>query len=391
MMLRKINKPSLFFRMPNDIRHHTYGLSRFIYISVLLIISMLLLNYLFYSVYMLTGDAFVDSDAKVLSLEYDGQIEDIYVENGDKVTKNQELFSFDSLEYRSEFLKTVNEYLKIMTKRQEIDVDVEKLGAYIDVSGNYLKSIKEALVTLDRIKKSGNVTLDRYLNEKTREYNASRDFTGYNAELEAKKKAYEELHQIIETSEKTLSYFVNNYAEGNKNSPVAGTVGELSVQPGGIVKKGNVVMKVYYGKRYLSVLFESSFIGKKIGDPVIVYFPNGAHFTTGRIVDIGNFSQELPEEIRPRYRPPGRREVARVLVDAEYLENQDILGTARVYKPVGLNLLCSLLSCKSDLIDKYKEYMNDREIIQKQTKTDRLNQNNYLKNTNQKIETSSRG
>lgn len=376
-MLRRIKKPSVINKMPSDIRHHTFGLSRIIYIIILCILIFAFLNYLFYDFYMVKGDSFVDADNESIALEYTARINEVFVEDGDEVKKGQILFHFDSSEFRQQLLKATSDYSDVATKKNALDASINRLKAVIEATKTYLGSVGEAKTMLEKLKKQGNTSTDRLLTEKTREFQAFRDLLSYEAEFKSSEQAYQELDRVYNVSKEVFENMLEIFKNGEKISPVDGVIGGLAIQEGTVIKDATPIAKVYYGPRFLSAFLEPAVVDCQEGDPIIVSFRKGS-FAIGRVVDIGHYTTVIPEEIKPRYRPPGRRLLARILVNQDTLKNLDIMDMASVYKPVGLGTVCAVTGCNAHLMEEYKEYLKGRSERQKRKLSESQEKNKYL-------------
>lgn len=369
--MRRIKKPSMLYKTPQDIRRHSFGVAKYVYLSILLLFVFIILNYIFYPAYLLNGDGFVLSERETVALEYDAKVKLLLVENGETVEAGQSLFLHDSLYYKSVFIKSTTDYADILMKYHKFLSDMNKLKAQITASKEYSQFVETNKKKLDQLY-SGHVTdIDRVLNETTRLYESNKDLLTLKAEYESTIKAFDQLKDVVGLSSKTLSDMIEEFNDGLVKTPVSGVVGGLSITPGTVVLKGEPIMELYYGRRYISVLFEESFIEHKVGDPVIVYIP-GKKFKVGRIVDVGAYSAKLPEEIKPKYRPPGRRSIATVLVEQDVLKDMDIMTVVEVFKPAGLDTFCMVFNCKDELIDEFRETIKarkdrDREILRHYT------------------------
>jgi prefoldin subunit 5 len=316
---------------------------------------------MFYPYYLLVGDGFVDSDYETIALEHDARIDEVFVENGDEVKCGQTLIRFDSSSFRAQLLKSLSDYTEVSAKHQSLTSSIERLKSVIDITKKYLGEVDEADKIINQLKKTGDASTDRILSEKTRQFNAYRDYLGNQAELTASTKALQELQSVFVVAKEALLNLVNSFEKGEKRASINGVVGGLSIHQGTIVSKGSSIAKVYYGKKYITVFFESSHVSIKEEDPVIVSFHSGT-YEIGRVVDISHYTEELPEEIKPRYRPPGRRLLARVLIDSNILEPKDIMEISSVYKPIGMGLICSIINCKAYLLEDYKVYLKERDL-----------------------------
>ncbi len=382
MILKRIKKPSIVHKMPQDIRHHTFGLSRILYLLMLLMIVGFILNYIFSSYYLLSGDGFVDSEEETVSLEYDALIEDVFVENGDKVKAGNPIFSYDSIEFRTLLLKSYTDYAEIVTKRQSLNSNISRLKASIDASEDFFKNIEKARKVLDGLDKKGYTTTERVLTEEAREFTVLRDMLQFKAELASNLKALDEINLVVSSSQALVKNLVEEYSAGIKYATYDGVIARSNHYPGSVVKKGDPIMKFYYGPKYLTVLFEDSHVKKAVGDPVIVTLNGGAITTVGHIAFMGEYSADLPDEIKPRYRPPGRRNVGQVVIDEKIIEHQEMLSLAKVYKPMGMSYVCQFLDCNKskNLIDKYNTFMDaKKEKSEKRLEALRVKNKEFIK------------
>ena len=364
--MQKIKKPSMVYKTPQDVRKHSLGIAKYVYLSILAFFVFVILNYIFYPAYILNGDGFVLSERENIALEYDAKVKLILVGNGERVTEGQSLFLHDSIDFKTSLIKSSTEYADVLIKFQGYVTELDKLRAQIDASEDYFDFVERNKKKLDELYKGRITDIDRVLNETTRLHESNKDLMGLKAEFDSANKAYNKLREVVGLSGRALTDMIDDFNDGLVKTPVSGIVGGLRIAPGSIVKKGDTIIELFYGKRFLSILFEESFVSFDLGDPVIVYIP-GHKMTVGRIVDIGAYSARLPEEIKPKYRPPGRRRLATVLVDGELLKDLDIMTVVEAYKPVGLETYCKVFDCHDEYVDEYREFVKDKRARQLET------------------------
>lgn len=357
--MQKIKKPSMVYKTPQDVRRQSLGIAKYVYLSILAFFIFVILNYIFYPAYLLNGDGFVLSERENVALEYDAKVKLILVHNGDRVEAGQSLFLHDSLYFKTALMKSSTEYASTLIKFQGYVTELDKLKAQIDASEDYFDFVQKNKNKLDSLYKGRITDIDRVLNETTRLHESNKDLLGLRAEYESANKAYSKLRDVVGLSGRALTDMIDEFNDGLVKTPVSGIVGGLNIAPGSVVEKGETILELHYGKRFLSVMFEESFVSFDLGDPVIVYIP-GHKMVIGRIVDIGAYSARLPEEIKPKYRPPGRRRLATVLVDQDVLKNLDIMTVVEAYKPVGLETYCSIFDCHDEYLQEYKESVQEK-------------------------------
>lgn len=364
--MQKIKKPSMVYKTPQDVRRHSFGVAKYVYLSILAFFVFVILNYIFYPAYILNGDGFVLSERENIALEYDAKVKLILVGNGDRVEAGDSLFLHDSIDFKTGLIKSSTEYADTLIKFQSYVTELNKLRAQIRASKAYFDFVEKNKKKLDELYRGRITDIDRVLNETTRLYESNKDLMGLKAEFESANKAYDQLRQVVGLSGRALTDMIDEFNDGLVKTPVSGIVGGLRIAPGSIVKKGDTIIELFYGKRFISILFEESFVSFDLGDPVMVYIP-GHRMTIGRIVDIGAYSARLPEEIKPKYRPPGRRRLATVLIEEGHLKDLDIMTVVEAYKPVGLEAYCKVFDCHPELIDEYREFVAEKRARQLET------------------------
>lgn len=338
-MKRVIRRPALPYRAVEDTRREPLRFGKYVYMVVIAGLLLFLLDRAFGYLYLLQGDGFVYAPNRAVALEYDATIRSFDVQNGDVVQAGAPLLQYDSVWFRNRVLDLATRIGASQNELSDARVQAARLDAAIESTRGevaFSRNLQQASLTLsDR----GLISNERLSDLVHRHHQAERTLL----ELEA---ARNQLADEVPVLEESLARVDRHYAElligfgdGVVTAPQSGVVANLRVNAGAVVTAGNAILDVFGDDRYLlAYLDDRSPIDYARGDRVLVRFP-GQGFAIGRIADLTAVADRLPEEFQPRFTTVDRSRLVRIEVDDARLDTASMLGTVRLYKPLGLETI----------------------------------------------------
>jgi len=338
-MKRVVKRPVLPYRAVEDTRREPVRFGKYVYLLVIAGLLMFLFDRAFGYLYLLQGDGFVYAPNRAVALEYDATIRALDVRNGDVVQAGAPLLRYDSVWFRNRTLELATQIGRFQSELSDARVQAARLDAAIDSSRNevvFTRTVQDQSLSLsDR----GLISNERLSDLVHRFHEAERTLL----ELEA---ARDQLADEIPVLEASLARVERHYAEllagfgdGLVTAPQSGVVANLRINAGAVVTAGNAILDVFGGERYLlAYLDDRSPIDYARGDRVLVRFP-GQGFAIGRIADATAVADRLPEEFQPRFTTVDRSRLVRIEVDDARLDTASMLGTVRLYKPLGFETM----------------------------------------------------
>jgi len=357
--MKQIKRSQSFYRVTEDERKDSFRFGRYLYFIILLTIIGLIFHILFSSLYLAEGQGFVSSDHTVIALEHDSTVQALMVENGDTIQAGQELLFFDSTDFRKELVDLALKRASLSRDFNEKVISRAALDTKIKASKQYHKIMQEVKKGIYKLRKQGLALNSRITQEEERAYEALSSMLEFSADKKEINQQIASLERDLHIAKAHIDELLENFRRGLFVSPVSGVVGNINANNGSVVHKGDPLMKIFSGKKYLLVYFEETGVPLMVGDPVLVHIP-GRSYTIGRIVSKSLHSHRLPEELEPTFREPERRIEVVVMVEQDLVKEQPFMTQATVLKPRGIDAMCKVLNCNSHLIDEFAEIKKRR-------------------------------
>ncbi|WP_404384268.1 HlyD family secretion protein [Caenispirillum salinarum] len=327
------------YRTPSDPRRESVRLGKYIYLTLLIAFLAVLGHVLIGHLYVLRGDGFVLARQRAVALPFEAMVEDVMVADGARVRAGERLFHYVSVPLLSDITELRVRLADLERRRRERAADLEVTAAELEVLEDYVARLTDMRNRLDTLREQGLAENERYGDVLRYRLQAARDLAGLRADRTAAREEVAALQETIARLRTEVDRLRDVYGDGTARAPRDGVVAGLDVVAGEVLEPGREVLRVFSGRRYLGVFFESaSLVGAEPGDPVLVDLP-GRTLEVGRIADLRAVSPRLPAEFQPRFKPADRDRLAVVLLPPGVLQAHPVLSTVNLYKPVGLEWL----------------------------------------------------
>ncbi|MGZ9073967.1 MAG: HlyD family secretion protein, partial [Rhodoplanes sp.] len=324
--------------------HEPLRIGRIIYLVVIGALVIWLFHFALGHLYLLRGDGFVYAKNTVVALEFDARITALYVEEGDTVEPGQLLLRYDSFALRRDFVEFSTRISELERRVSEARIQKSRLDATIETAHDYSELTQEVENAVAKLHSQGLASNSRISTEAMRRFEARRDLLAFIAERDQIAAEASRLAEGIKETRGYLNDLIARFDDGEVRAGERGVVTSLSVSAGAVAKKGDPLLRIFSGKRFiLSYLNDASPVSRAPGEPVIVALPAGT-ITLGRIARITSVADRLPEEFQPRFKPTARQHLVAIEVDPRILARYPVMTTAAIYKPLGLATVMRLAS-----------------------------------------------
>jgi multidrug resistance efflux pump len=330
--------------MVEDVRHEPLRIGRIIYLVVIGALVVALFHFAVGHLYLLRGDGFVYAKNTVVALEFDARIAALHVEEGDTVEPGELLLRYDSFALRRDFVEFSTRIGELERRVSEARIQKSRLDATIETARDYSQLTQEVESAVAKLLSEGLASNSRMSTEALRRFEARRDLLSFIAERDQIAAEAARLAEGIRETRGYLNDLIARFDGGDVRAGERGVVTSLSVSAGAVAKKGDPLLRIFSGKRFvLSYLDDASLVSRAPGEPVIVAFPAGT-IALGRIARITSVADRLPEEFQPRFKPAARQHLVAIEMDPRLLARYPVMTTAAIYKPLGLTTVMRLLS-----------------------------------------------
>lgn len=341
--MHRIVPTQMPYRMALDVRDEPLRIGRIIYLSIICILVLALIHFAVGHLYLMRGDGFVYADNAIVALEFDARISQLYVQEGDAVEQEQLLLRYDSFALRRDFVEFSTRISELERRLSEARIQKARLDATIESAYDYNELTREVEEAIVRLRAEGLAPNSRISTEAARRFEARRNLLGFIAERDQTDAEASRLAEGIQKTRHYLDDLIARFDHGEIRASEAGIVTSLAVSTGTVAKKGDPLLRVFSGERFLlAYLDDTSPVSRAAGEPVLVALPAGT-FAIGRIARITSVADRLPEEFQPRFKPTARQHLVAIEMDPLLLARFPVMTTASVYKPLGLTTVLTLV------------------------------------------------
>jgi hypothetical protein len=331
------------YRMAEDIRHEPLRIGRFIYLALIGALVLTLLHLALGHLYLMRGDGFVYAGNTVVALEFDARITALSVEDGDMVEPGQVLLRYDSFALRRDFVEFSTRISELERRLSEARIQKARLDATIETAYAYSELTREVEDAVARLRSEGLAPNSRISTEAARRFEARRNLLSFIAERDQTAAEAARLAEGIERTRRYLDDLITRFDHGEVRANERGVVTSLAVSAGTVAKKGDPLLRIFSGKRFiLAYLDGASPVSRSTGEPVVVALP-GRMIAIGHIARTTAVADRLPEEFQPRFKPAARQQLVAIAMDPELLADFPVMTTAAIYKPLGLTTMLRLM------------------------------------------------
>jgi multidrug resistance efflux pump len=331
------------YRMAKDIRHEPLRIGRLIYLAIIGALLLTLFHIAIGHLYLMRGGGFVYAESAVVALEFDARITALSVDEGDTVVPGQVILRYDSFALRRDLVEFSTRISELERRLSEARIQKARLDATIETASDYSALTREVEDAIAGLRSEGLVPNSRISTEAARGFHARRDLLGFIAERDQTAAEASRLAEGIDRTRGYLDDLIARFDHGEVRADAQGVVTSLAVSPGTVAKKGDPLLRIFSGKRFiLAYLDDSSPVSRTPGEPVIVALPAGT-LALGRIARTTAVADRLPEEFQPRFKPAARQHLVAIEMDSRLLAGFPVMTTAAIYKPLGLTTMLRLL------------------------------------------------
>lgn len=337
--MKRISKPVSYYKVAQDTRVEPVRIGKYIYLTTLLIVSILIIHTLFGHWYVLQGEGFVYSENQTIALEFDATISNLRVQEGQHVEKSELLFNFESFDLKNQLFSMALQLSELQDRYSDALIQLVEIDAQLISTGHFVSFTKDLDRALQTLHEKKMISQTQMSAEMQRRYDAHTAITSYQAQ---KKQITHSLVALQKNITEASAYYESLKAYFNLGAlyaPKAGVITQLHVFPGSVLKKGTPALQIFYGPRYiLGYLNAETWVSHKVGDRVLVSIP-GMGTKMGIIDRLFPISDKLPEEFQPRFKPTRRSQIAFIEIPDLKLDRTALMTTIKINKPLGFGLL----------------------------------------------------
>ncbi|OSQ34168.1 hypothetical protein THS27_25725 [Thalassospira sp. MCCC 1A01428] len=306
--MRLINEP----RAQNPKGRRNLG--RWIYISLLLIVGLWVFDVFFGEFFFLRGDGLIAARPYEISSEYIGTVQNITVQEGQRVAKGDVVANVHSKQFEQEIAEIRYDVERQQAERERLTSQLQAKRELVDLATlqvaaatKFRKRLETGLEKGISTGASLNTAYEREYDARAASGNLHADILTLQAELKAN-------YQQLNRRQLLLKKFIKNYDDGRLRAPASGIVTDVDGVASGVVRPGDPVMSIAAGRPYVLAYFENGSLYDVIpGEHVSLHY--GTRTLSGTVKTLLPLSEKLPPEFQRSFQPTDRAQIAEIDID----------------------------------------------------------------------------
>ncbi|WP_319567314.1 HlyD family secretion protein [Cohaesibacter marisflavi] len=309
--MRSLRKRPRSDNLANQKRSHSTSYGRYIYLSILIVLAASLANYMWGDLIMLRGDGLVLRDKAILAASYTSRIEEIFVEEGQTVSKGDVLMHIESSEQLERLADLSTQQADLTQRAAEFKLRMQIANRLLPLAKQREAQTTKLLGVVDDLQRTGNLTTSRYEEILKSSFDASSHLVQLTVDLDMLSGQIGSLEAAREDAAVALEKLKAHYSDGKITASVSGTIGTEVPSPGAVYRTGDPMLSIYAGEAYILMYLPRRYLFS-IEPGMAVDVSNGRTNVAGVIDSILPLSDALPKEFQNSFKPMQRNQLARI-------------------------------------------------------------------------------
>ncbi len=308
--LRKRPRPDT---LKTQQRKMTNNVGRLVYLTLVIVLVVGLINFLFGDLVFLRADGLVISNKASVAATYVAHVESVDVDVGQTVKKGDVLLSLRSTEMLERFAELSANRARLAARVVEFKVRAETSKRLMPLAKRREHETDRVLGVFDNLSNRKLVTTARYDQALLARIEAQQEFIKLSTESTALDDELDAIQAAQADAEAALADLRAHYADGVVRAPTDGAVGVDVPSQGDVYRPGEAIMSVYSGRPYVLAYLPRRYLFP-IEPGLRVNISNGRFSAEGEIEKILPLTKETPKEFQNSFRPTDRNQLARIRI-----------------------------------------------------------------------------
>jgi multidrug resistance efflux pump len=302
--------------LQNEVRKRGRSWGRWLYLGLVGLFALWLLDIFFGDLVYFRADGLVMRERVVLATQYTASVHQLSVVENGHVRKGQVIAELVSQGVEESLAKLSSDIASLLTQTTQLTTRKRVIDAISPMAKRRLAEAQQAQRLSEGSGTRGLYTVDRRHTLLENVINGATSVAQIDAERRSMNVDLPKLQLAVEAAVQAMNRLKKIYGDGKVRSSVDGVVGHLFVSRGSVVKPGDPLMEIFYGKPYvLAYVPEGALYRLEVGDPVNIDI--GFESYSGRISHIYPVTSQLPREFSDTFRSTPRAQVVRIEFDGD--------------------------------------------------------------------------
>ena len=298
----------------NERRTQKRSIGRWVYLFMLAAMGVGILDYAWGDRVMLRAPGLVLQERIDVEAEYVGRLDRMPLRIGQSVREGDVLGVISSVEISERLaqlsLRIAELTREVLAKQEEMRIAEELLPiarVRVDEAREVKKNIKQ-------LSQKGLAAADRVLEALTENNNAEEMLIRLEAQIAGHPATAEALKPAMDQVRQAYANLARLYDNGVLRAPANGTIDSSLPARGDVFLTGDKILSLYTGPRYvLAYLPSHHLFPVEVGEAV--QLGSGQQTLRGRVVEVLQVTDKLPDEFQNTFQPTQRNQLARITVE----------------------------------------------------------------------------
>ena len=312
--MRKLRSRQRIDTHVNERRTSKRSLGRWVYLFMLVAMGVGILDYAWGDQVMLRAPGLVLQERIDIEAQYVGRLDEMPLRIGQSVHEGDMLGVVSSVEISERLaqlsLRIAELTREALAKQQELRVAQDLLP----IARIRVQEAREVKTNIKQLAGKGLASADRVLEALTESNSAEEMLIRLEAQIAGHPATEEALRPAIERVREAFADLNRLYDHGVLRAPVGGTIDSVLPARGDVFLTGDKILSLYTGPRYvLAYLPSHHLFPVEVGEAVTL--SSGQQTLGGRVVEVLQVTDKLPDEFQNTFQPAQRNQLARITIE----------------------------------------------------------------------------
>ncbi len=292
-------------------RGSTVGVGRYVYLSLLGLLGVGAVNFLWGDLLILRADGLVLRDRSVIAASYLAEVEDVSVREGEKVKEGDVLLRLKSMEILQKIADLSSKHADLAQRAADFHTRANVAEKLTPLAQRREVESRQALAEYEELGGDGFVTAARREGALRAHFDAREARVQFAAESQTLAREIPTVEDAQASAASALEKLASLYANGEIRAPKGGAIGASVPSAGAVYLPGDPMLTIYSGEAYSLVYLPTRYL-LPVREGMRVAVSNGRQRAQGVIDEILPVSDALPAEFQNTFRPQERSQLARI-------------------------------------------------------------------------------
>ncbi|PTW56569.1 multidrug resistance efflux pump [Breoghania corrubedonensis] len=312
--MRKLRSRQRVDTHVNERRTTKRSLGRWIYLFMLAAMGLGILDYVWGDQVMLRAPGLVLQERIDVEAQYVGRLDEMPLRIGQSVREGDVLGVVSSVEI-SERLAQLSLRIAELTREALAKQEGMRIAQdLLPIAKVRVSEAREVKKNIKQLSKKGLASADRVLEALTESNSAEEMLIRLEAQIAGHPASTEALRPAIEQVRRAFANLDRLYDNGVMRAPVNGIIDSAIPARGDVFLTGEKILSLYTGPKYvLAYLPPHHLFPVEVGEAVML--ESGQRSLGGRVVEVLQVTDKLPDEFQNTFQPTQRNQLARITLE----------------------------------------------------------------------------